>query len=157
MNEENKAGAGAAGAGAGAGAGVGAGAGGLVPLPSSPLQLLNQAGLDLSVGMPFAQPIRLIDRARIAGTAHVPRIDELAAGLLPGDRLPLRREPDNAYDRRAIVVTTLQGDKLGYLPVDVNDIPSRLMDAGKELYAQVIAVSRRGSYTFIEVEVYLHD
>ena len=162
MSGESKAGAGVGGAGAasagtGTGAGVGAGTGGLVPFPASPLQLLNQAGFDLSVGMPFAQPIRLIDRARIAGTTHVPGIEELAAGLLPGDRLPLRREPDNAYDHRAIVVTTPQGDKLGYLSVDVNDIPSRLMDAGKELYAQVLSVSHRGSYTFIEVEVYLHD
>lgn len=131
--------------------------GGLAPIAGSALQLLNQAGLDLGVGKPFSEPIRLIDRARVAGASRIANISALTADLLPGDRLPMRREPLNAYDHRAILITTPKGDALGYLPVDVNDIPSRLMDAGKELYAQVISVSHRGSYTFIEVEVYLND
>lgn len=131
--------------------------GGLAPIAGSTLQLLNQAGLDLGVGKPFSEPIRLIDRARVAGASRIANISALTADLLPGDHLPMRREPLNAYDHRAILITTPKGDTLGYLPVDVNDIPSRLMDAGKELYAQVISVSRRGSYTFIEVEVYLND
>lgn len=131
--------------------------GGLAAVPSSPLQLLNQAGIDLSVGKPFAEPIRLIDKTRVAGTTYVSNIKELTSQLLPGDRLPLRREPLNSYDKRAVLVQTPDGDKLGYLPVDVNDIPSRLLDAGKEMYAQLLSVSQRGKYTFVEIEVYLND
>lgn len=130
---------------------------GLATVAPSTLQVLKGAGLDLGLGKPFADPIRLIDKARVAGTSYVADIEELASGLLAGDRLTLQREPLNMHDKRAIKVLSPDGNKLGYLPADVNDIPSRLMDAGKELYAQVLDTGRRGKYTFIEIEVFLND
>jgi hypothetical protein len=39
----------------------------------------------------------------------------------------------------------------------VNDIPARLLDAGKELYGSVVDVERRGSWTRIRMDVYLDD
>lgn len=51
-----------------------------------------------------------------------------------GQKLTLFREPRNPVDKRAILV--MNGEqKLGYIPRSQNEILSRLMDAGKYLYA----------------------
>lgn len=51
----------------------------------------------------------------------------------PGRQLKLVREPDNAHDRWATKVYTLEETMLGYLPVRKNQSVARLMDAGKTI------------------------
>ena len=51
----------------------------------------------------------------------------------PGRQLKLVREPDNAYDRWATRVVTLEGTMLGYLPARKNQSVARLIDAGKTI------------------------
>ena len=48
-----------------------------------------------------------------------------------GDAVQLRREPTNAYDRRAIEVLNGNGDKLGYIARIDNSAVARMMDAGE--------------------------
>ncbi len=61
--------------------------------------------------------------------------------LRPGDRLALRREPDNPYDRRAIAVYA--GNRhLGYIPRAINTIPADMMEQGQRLAASIRAVDR---------------
>jgi hypothetical protein len=136
--------------------------GDLAPLTGSMgglLALLGEGGQSggLAVPKPFSQPVRLIDAVAVAGTTHVPGIERIAAGLHPGDRLRFERDPGNAHDARAVKVFSPGGERVGWLPVDVNDIPARLMDAGKELYGSVVDVERRGSWTRIRMDVYLDD
>lgn len=45
-----------------------------------------------------------------------------------GERLTLRREPDNGYDSHAIEVLTQQGKKLGYIPKHSNQVIAKLLD-----------------------------
>ncbi len=54
-----------------------------------------------------------------------------------GDILYLKREPENQYDKNAIMVTTEDGYVLGYIPKKENSLSQRLLDAGKYLYAIV--------------------
>ncbi|HAZ37544.1 MAG TPA: hypothetical protein DEF85_03710 [Clostridiaceae bacterium] len=54
-----------------------------------------------------------------------------------GDILYLKREPENPYDKNAIMVTTEDGYVLGYIPKKENSLFQRLLDAGKYLYAIV--------------------
>ena len=68
-----------------------------------------------------------------------------------GDRLVLVREPNNAYDEKAIAVKTCLGDSLGYVPRVNNLILSRLMDAGYNLYAEVRDKSHREPAPHYEV------
>lgn len=56
-----------------------------------------------------------------------------------GDVLYLKREPDNAYDSKAILVTSEDGYVLGYVPKADNDGPASLLDAGEKLYALLIS------------------
>jgi len=114
-------------------------------------------GSALDVPKPFVQPICLIPQTRVAGTSHVEGIDELAQALHEGDRLRLQRDARNGYDRWAIKVFDQAGRRLGFVSADVNEIPARLMDGGKRLYAQVTDVSQRGSWWKIEIGVWMDD
>jgi len=111
----------------------------------------------LDVPKPFAQPICLVDDTRVAGTTHVEGIDELVRGLQEGDRLGLERDPSNKHDRWCIRVLDGQGRRLGFVPADVNQIPARLMDGGKRLFAKVTEVELRGGWRRIGMEVWLDD
>ena len=84
-------------------------------------------------------------------------IDELALHISEGDRLDFLREPSNPHDSQAIMVRTEGGAKIGYVPRADNVIFSRLMDAGKLLFARVTSCSRKGSWVKIEIKVFLHE
>lgn len=109
------------------------------------------------LGMPFQQQILLIPDIRVAGTTHVDGIERLAGELTEGSRLEFRREPQNPHDRWAIRVHAPSGGKLGYVPCDCNEIPARLMDAGKLLFGKVTSVEDRNGWHRIGMEVYLDD
>ena len=71
----------------------------------------------------------------VAGTAYHEARSSVS-GLRPGDRLDLRREPENRYDARAIQVRTMDGAMLGYVPRADNQALCSLMDAGFALEAR---------------------
>ena len=114
----------------------------------------NKNGID--IGKPFSQEIFLIE-VQIAGTTHIDNIDILEPKLTEGVEVQFFREPNNQYDAKAIVVKDKEGNKLGYIPRDKNEILSRLMDAGKLLYGKVKTKEKIGEWIKIEMEVYLKD
>ena len=81
----------------------------------------------------------------------------LPSRLRPGQRLALRRQPENRYDALAIEVLGPEGHKLGYVPRRRNEMPARLMDAGKRLSARTESIAQRGSWLNIQVSLYLDD
>ena len=122
---------------------------------------LGLAGADgssasLSVPMPFANRIVLVDDMRIAGTTHVRGIDELAANLSDKQELTFEREPENLHDTWAIRVLA-DGKRLGYVPCDRNEILARLMDGGKHVGATVTRCEKIGNWNKIHMEVFLDD
>lgn len=116
--------------------------------------LSNKNGLD--IGKPFSQEIFLID-VHIAGTTHIDNMDVLEPKLIERTEVQFFREPNNQYDSKAIVVKDKEGNKLGYIPKDKNEILSRLMDAGKLLYGKVKTKEKIGEWIKIEMEVFLRD
>ena len=74
----------------------------------------------------------LLARLHVGGTAYYDA-EAAADRLRPGQRLALRRQPENRYDALAIEVLGPEGHKLGYVPRRRNEMPARLMDAGKRL------------------------
>ena len=98
----------------------------------------------------------LLARMHVAGTAYY---DAKAAAdcLRPGQRLALRREPGNHYDALAIEVLGPAGYKLDYVPRRRNEMPARLMDAGKSLSARAESITHRGSWLNIQISLYLDD
>lgn len=90
------------------------------------------AGLPASVR---AAPSHLFDFA-IAGGYHYELRKELP-DLRPGTRLSLIRESKNPYDANAVAVHTQAGAKLGFIPRCANTPIAQLLDAGREVYAEV--------------------
>lgn len=105
---------------------------------------------------PYSKDIYLIE-VHIAGTTHIDNINELEQKLNEGVEVVLYREPNNPYDDKAIVVKDKEGNKLGYIPRDKNEILSRLMDAGKLIYGKVKSKGKINEWVKVEMEVYLKD
>ena len=102
-------------------------------------------------------PLTLTFDTHVAGTSHVEGIDELEPHLNIEDRLDFFREPDNPHDSKAIVIKNDNGIKIGYIPEADNAIFSRLMDAGKALFARIASKERQGKWLKIDIKVYLHE
>lgn len=116
--------------------------------------LHNEASMTLPT--PFERDIYLFD-TYVAGTTHIEGIEDLAASLRDGDRLVFYREPDNPHDPQAIRIETLEEKKIGYVPRRDNVVFSRLMDAGKLLFATIAAKEMRGNWLKIDIKIYLHE
>ena len=98
----------------------------------------------------------LLFETYIAGTMYI-EDESLIDALNLGEKLTLKREPQNAFDEKAIRVDNKDGKKLGYVPEKDNLVFSRLMDAGKMLYAEVVKVREKIGYTQVDIEIYLMD
>jgi hypothetical protein len=116
--------------------------------------LSGKGGIDLP--KPFSKEIFLIN-TQIACTSHVEGLDALKEKLSKGTRLSFFRELDNEYDKLAVLIKDDQGNKLGYVSKEKNEIISRLMDAGKLIYGKLIEIETKGKWLKIEIEVYLQD
>ncbi len=84
-------------------------------------------------------------------------MDDIELTLDVGSRLEFFREPNNPYDEHAIVIQSLEGDKIGYIAKQDNLVFARLMDAGKFLFGKLKSKERKGRWLKIKVEIYLQD
>ena len=114
----------------------------------------NQTEIDLP--RPFEQDIYLFD-SYVAGTTHVEGIEEIYSSLNKDEKLVFYREVENEHDPQAIRIETLAKEKIGYVPRQDNVVFSRLMDAGKELFAKIKEKEMRGKWAKIGIKIYLHE
>lgn len=120
------------------------------------LGLLHGNNGEISIPKPFERDIFLFD-TYVAGTTHIEGIEELEPYLKADDRLEFFREPDNEYDNQAIVIKTVDGVKIGYVPKQDNVIFARLMDAGKLIFGTITSKEKKGSWIKIYIKVFLHE
>lgn len=118
--------------------------------------LLHGKGGNLVVPKPFEKDIFLFD-THVAGTSHIEGIEELEPHLNIDDRLDFFREPDNRYDKEAIVIKTAEGVKIGYVPKQDNVIFARLMDAGKLLFGRISGKEKKGNWVKLDIKVFMHE
>lgn len=118
--------------------------------------LLHGKNGEISIPKPFEKDIFLFD-TYVAGTTHIEGIEELELHLNVDDRLAFFREPDNRYDKQAIVIKTVDGVKIGYVPKQDNVIFARLMDAGKLLFGKITSKEKKGSWVKIYIKVFRHE
>ena len=118
--------------------------------------LLHGKNGEILIPKPFEKDIFLFD-TYVAGTTHIEGIEELEQHLNVDDRLEFFREPDNRYDKQAIVIKTIDGVKIGYVPKQDNVIFARLMDAGKLLFGKITSKEKKGSWVKIYIKVFLHE
>ncbi len=120
------------------------------------LALLHGKNGESLIPKPFERDIFLLD-THVAGTTHIEGIDELEPYLKSGDRLNLFREPDNPYDEFAILIKTMDGVKIGYIPQKDNIIFARLMDAGKLFGGKITEKEKKGNWLRIKIQVFMHE
>lgn len=121
------------------------------------ISMLHRSHNGLSVPIPFERDIYLFD-TYIAGTGYVKDMETIAARLAVGDKVQFFREPNNKYDKHAIVIKNTDGKKLGYVPRQDNAVFSRLMDAGKMLFAKISSKGElRGNWIDIDIQIFLHE
>jgi len=120
------------------------------------VSLLHGKGGDLSIPRPFEREIFLFN-TYVAGTSFIEGIEELEPHLQIDEKLSFFREPDNRYDKRAIVIKNSDGIKIGYVPKKDNAIFSRLMDAGKLLYGRIADKSMQGNWLKINIKIFLQE
>ena len=118
-------------------------------------QLLQKTVTGKALRIPFAQDIMLA-RMHVAGTDYY-EAGEVAERLSSGQCFCLQREPENMHDEFAIEVLTTEGRKLGYIPRRYNEIPARLMDAGKRLFVKMESLKTRGQWVEIRLSLYMED
>ena len=104
---------------------------------------------------PFVQEVELLN-CNIAGTTFL-NLKDIEPKLKKNQLLVLKREPKNKYDDKAILILTEDGQKLGYVPQEKNEILSRLMDAGKLLFGRLDEKNWFGRWLKLDIQVYLRD
>jgi hypothetical protein len=117
------------------------------------IQLIYQQGGNLTIPGDEILSLECI----VAGTTFIKNPNEIDDKLKPGQSLDLKREPDNKYDSFAIAIYNAQGEKLGYIPREKNEMPARLMDAGKWFYGKVLDKTWEGNWLKIDIEIYLKE
>lgn len=120
------------------------------------IEYLMKTGTGHDLPKPFERDIYLFD-TYVAGTTHIEGIKKIGESLEDDDRLVFYREPENEHDPQAIRIENLKKEKIGYVPHKDNVIFSRLMDAGKVLFAKVVEKEMRGKWLKIKIKIYLHE
>ena len=120
------------------------------------ISLFRDSEGNIAIPKPFERDIFLF-HCHIAGTSHIDYMDELEPNLNIGDRLEFFREPENPHDGRAIVVKTIDGAKIGYVPRADNVVFSRLMDAGKLLFGRIDSKKMVNNWHRIDISIFLHE
>lgn len=121
------------------------------------LSILHGKGGDIGLPEPFEREIFLFD-TYVAGTSHIEGMSELEPYINVGDHLTFQREPNNPYDKEAILVKNKDGVKIGYVPQKDNVVFARLMDAGKLLFGKITSKEiKNSSWVKIDMKIYLKE
>ncbi|MCE1198930.1 MAG: HIRAN domain-containing protein [Marinilabiliales bacterium] len=124
----------------------------ILPVTPGLLALLSKTPVSLT---PFTQEIFLLEIV-VAGTTHCPGIREIEPEILPEKVLVLKREPGNPHDPWAIAIHCDEV-RIGYVPSEMNQVCSRLMDAGKLFFCRVVSKKWKGQWLKIDANIYMVD
>jgi hypothetical protein len=113
---------------------------------------LNGKGL----AFPFIAEIQLME-CYVAGTSFREDIEEIEPELQKDDLLVLKREPDNEYDKFAIAVYDKEERLIGYIPQRKNEIPARLIDAGKIVFGKIESKNWQDNWLKINICIFMRD
>lgn len=102
---------------------------------------------------PFSREIFLLDIV-VAGTSYCDEIYDLEPELEPGTILRMIRKPENEHDELAIALY-FNETQIGWVPRALNQIISRLMDAGKEFFCRVEQVEDIDYWVKISAKIYM--
>ena len=127
----------------------------IVKIDPKYLEIVRTSLTNKGLPKPFVQEVELLD-CNIAGTSFLD-LDDIEPKLKKHQLLMLKREPNNEYDSNAIIILTEEGQKLGYVPQEKNEVLSKLMDAGKLLFGRLDEKNWVDDWLKLDIQVYLRD
>ena len=127
----------------------------IVKIDPKYLEIVRTSLTNKGLPKPFVQEVELLD-CNVAGTTFLD-LDDIEPRLKKHQLLMLKREPNNEYDNNAIIILTEEGQKLGYVPQDKNEVLSKLMDAGKLLFGRLDEKNWVDDWLKLDIQVYLRD
>ena len=127
----------------------------IVKIDPKYLEIVRTSLTNNGLPKPFVQEVELLD-CNVAGTTFLD-LDDIEPKLKKHQLLMLKREPNNEYDNNAILILTEEGQKLGYVPQDKNEVLSKLMDAGKLLFGRLNEKNWVDDWLKLDIQVYLRD
>ena len=127
----------------------------IVKIDPKYLEIVRTSLTNKGLPKPFIQEVELLD-CNVAGTSFLD-LDDIEPKLKKHQLLMLKREPNNEYDSNAIIILTEEGQKLGYVPQEKNEVLSKLMDAGKLLFGRLDEKNWVDGWLKLDIQVYLRD
>ena len=127
----------------------------IVKIDTKYLEIVRTSLTNNGLPKPFVQEVELLD-CNVAGTTFLD-LDDIEPKLKKHQLLMLQRELKNEYDNNAILILTEEGQKLGYVPQDKNEVLSKLMDAGKLLFGRLNEKNWVDDWLKLDIQVYLRD
>lgn len=124
---------------------------GIATLTPEMLAFIGSGGV--SAIAPFTREIFLLN-VTVAGTSFCKNIDELAPQLTKDTKMRMLRHPKNEHDEMAIGIY-LDDNRVGWVPMEQNEVISRLMDAGKAFFCRIVHVSKKGVWYKIDVDIFM--
>ncbi|MEI8271365.1 MAG: HIRAN domain-containing protein [Paludibacter sp.] len=124
---------------------------GIVKLTPELLALIGSGGVDALA--PFSREIYLLDIV-VAGTTFCTEMDTIEPQLLPDTVLKMIRQPQNEHDKLAIGIY-FNSTRVGWVPMEHNEVISRLMDAGKAFFCRVEHTSKKGNWMKIKAKIFM--
>ena len=123
----------------------------IVKLTPELLALIGSGGVDALA--PFSREIYLLDIV-VAGTTFCIEMDKLEPELLPETVLKMIRQPQNKHDELAIGIY-FNSTRVGWVPMEHNEVISRLMDAGKAFFCRIESTKRKGNWVKVNVKIFM--
>ncbi len=103
--------------------------------------------------MPFTREIFLLDIV-VAGTSFCENLAAVLPSLEKDTVLKMVRDPENQHDEYAIAIF-FNETRIGWVPRDMNQMISRLMDAGKMFFCRINKISEIHGWTKIDAKIYM--
>ncbi len=118
----------------------------------------DQMRARLSAARQHAKPLHRTDYW-VAGACRSEERREACEKVVVGDTVDLEREPDNRHDENAILILSVEGDTLGYVPRGEAAQMAPLLDTGAEYEATIKRIWERddGNIVPIVVSVLRHS
>lgn len=124
---------------------------GISKLSPELLALIGTGGVNALA--PFSREIFLLDIV-VAGTSFCKEINALLPELTPGTVLKMIRHPKNEHDELAIGIY-LNETRIGWVPQELNEVISRLMDAGKAFFCRVVKTRKINDWAKINAKIFM--
>lgn len=96
----------------------------------------------------------LLTHIIVAGTTHAERAEEVSWEIEEGDKMTMKRNPRNRYDKNAIGIY-YRNIRIGWVPKSENAILARLMDGDRKLYFLTTSIENQNNWTKIDGDVYM--